>query len=219
MKMNVKEWLLMFGLASLFGQSCSQSSDAPSPTVTCYGLSDRKVFRVSWQAVKNNGDVVKGEILGKGTLDLSSSGDLNHALFELEFDVYSLDSFNSLRNERLWNYFFKSNAFPVIEYKGVIEEIDNALLPEPGETRKIKIRGPLTMAGQRIELALQADIINQNGVIFVRENASALNFIDVKATDGLSTNVDQLLHTADVSGMDRRVKLSGSMPLIQPCPG
>lgn len=208
--------LMILGLFS-FGCSFSKDETEAKPVQVCYGLADRKVMRINWQATKADGSLVNGYIVGKGTLDQSSPDSLLQGLFEIEFDVFSLDSFNPLRNERLINYFFMADVHPVIEYKGVIKSINIETLPESGERRSAVVDGDLVLAGQPLFTSLNVDIINQNGIIFAKQSDDKPGFIDLSTNETVAMYLDKMLHTANVAPINPKITLSGIMPLVSPC--
>lgn len=212
---SVSVLLMILGLFNCF---CgSKKSADKKPVQTCYGLSDRKVMRINWQATKSDGSLVNGYIIGRGTLEQSSSNSLLQGLFEIEFDVFSLDSFNSLRNERLINYFFMADVHPVIEYKGVVKSINIESLPESGDRRSAVVDGDLVLAGQPVFTSLNVDIINQSGIIFAKQSDDKPGFIDLSSNQTVAMYLDKMLHTANVASINPKINLSGVMPLVSPC--
>jgi hypothetical protein len=212
---SVSVLLLIHGL---FSFSCS-SKDEPDakPVQACYGLSDRKVMKINWQATKADGSLVNGYIIGKGTLEQNTPDSMLQSLFEIEFDVFSLDSFNPLRNERLINFFFMADVHPVIEYKGVIKSISLDSLPDTGDRRSAVVDGDLVLAGQPIVTSLNIDIVNQSGIIFAKQSDDKPGFIDLSTNATVAMYLDRMLHTANVAPINPKVTLSGVMPLVSPC--
>lgn len=214
MKIGASVWLWIgFGIINL---ACGKTRVEAPYVCQPMGLGSRKQFSVGWQASKGEGKIVTGQISGDGVF-VPGAKMLADGTVSMNFDVWSLESGVELRNERLRNYFFKAVSFPVITFKGKVIEVDDASMPDPGESREMTIAGELMIAGQMVKMNVYATLANEDGNIRLKHSTDKKTMINIMATDGLRLNVQDMLHAANVDSMEPDVLLFGHYSLVETC--
>lgn len=200
--------------------SCAQERKNPAvveeKSCTPVSLSSGGPASVNFEAIKNKNVAVPGTITGTGKVTMPGEG-LVGASILMSFDPATVDSGVDLRDQRIANIFFKMANFPAATFDAKIVPLDEKDMPEEGESRELKIFGPLSIAGNSVMVEAYGTLTMREGTLKI-EKSSKPTTINVGSSTGLVSNMNALLAAANVESMENLVELgAGELVLERSC--